>query len=388
MSTTFLLVAGEASGDNIGARLIRALAARVPGARFVGVGGPRMREAGLEILWDASELAVMGLVEVVPRVRRILGILDGLAVWAAKERPDCAVLIDSPDFNLRLALRLQERGIPVAQYVAPSAWAWREGRTRTLRQRVDALLCIYPFEEDFFRSRSVPATFVGSPLLENDAIASPPGRAACRERLGIGAEQEVVALLPGSRQGEIVRILPTLVQAAERLVAAGRKTRFLLPLAPSVDRDWIGTFLQGSRATFQLCDDALVAVGAADAAAVCSGTATLETALVGTPQVVVYRTSPTNWRLIKLLVDLDHASIVNILAGREVLPELLQDALESEAVADRLAILLDDADTRQEMRAACAELRASLGASRASERAAEVVLSLAEAGLRPAASGV
>ena len=176
--------------------------------------------------------------------------------------------------------------------------------------------------------------------------------------------------------------------AAARLVAGGRRTRFLLPVAPSLDRAWIESFLQGSQARFQLCDDALIAVGAADAAAVCSGTATLETALIGTPQVVGYRTNPTNWRLIKLLVNLNHASIVNILAGREVLPELLQDDLQAEALADRLAALLDDERLRQAMQRDCAAIRAELGAERASERAADAVLSLVDGRLRQAASGV
>lgn len=377
MPPTFLLVAGEASGDRIGAGVIRALAARVPGARFVGMGGPHMRAAGLEPLYDANEIAVMGVVEVLPKLRRILGVLDGLARWAAEARPAAAILIDAPDFNLRLADRLRERGVPVAYCVAPMAWAWREGRVRTLRQRVDALLCIYPFEERFFRDRAVPATFVGNPLLEDSAIASPPGRAACRAALGLEEAGEVVALLPGSRRGEVERLLPTLLDAAERLAAARPALRFVLPVASSLERGWVASFLAERAVRPILCDDARLAVGAADAAAVCSGTATLETALLGTPQVVVYRTSPLNWLLVRLLVDLDHASIVNILAGREIVPELLQDDLDPAALADRLAALLDDEVARARMRAAFYRLRRDLTGGPASVRTAEVVLGLA-----------
>jgi lipid-A-disaccharide synthase len=245
----------------------------------------------------------MGVVEVLPKLRRILHVLDGLARWAVEHRPAAAILIDAPDFNLRLADRLRERGIPVAYYVAPMAWAWREGRVRALRQRVDALLCIYPFEERWFRERAVPATFVGNPLLEDPAIAHPPDRVAARAGLGIGAEETVVALLPGSRHGEVTRILPTLLEAADRLAATRGPIRFVLPIAPNLDRAFVEGMCSGSACRPLLCGDAQQAVAAADLAAVCSGTATLETALIGTPQVVVYRTSPVNWTLIRWLVD-------------------------------------------------------------------------------------
>lgn len=375
---TFLFVAGEASGDLIGARLIETLKRRVPGARFVGMGGPRMCAAGLEPLFDANEVNVMGFVEVLPKVRRILEVLGGIANWAVENRPAAAVLIDIPDFNLRLAQRLQERGIPVAYYVAPMAWAWREGRVRTLRQRVDRLLCIYPFEEPWFRQRAVPARFVGSPLLEDPALAVKPDRAAARNRLGLAAGDEVVALLPGSRHGEIQRVLPTLLDAADRLAAVRPATKFVLPVAPSLERSFIEGFLAGHAVRPQLCDDARAAVAAADAAAVCSGTATLETALAGTPMVVVYRATKSSWAVAQLLVDLDHASIVNILAGREVVPELLQDDFTPEAVVERLQSLLDDRGVRANIVADYEALRASLGGPGASEVAADEVLALAQ----------
>ncbi len=385
---TFLLVAGEASGDQIGARLIAELASRIPGARFVGMGGPKMRAAGLEPLYDASEVNVMGFVEVLPKVRRILEVLGGIAGWAVENRPAAAILIDIPDFNLRLADKLRERGIPVAYYVAPMAWAWREGRTRTLRQRVDKLLCIYPFEEPWFRNRAVPATFVGNPLLEDPILAGAPDRAACRAQLGLGAGEQVVALLPGSRHGEIDRVLPTLLDAADRLALARPALRFVLPVAPSLERSFVEGHLAGHRARIELCDSSIVAVGAADAAAVCSGTATLETALLGTPMVVVYRTTASSWFLVEWLVDLDHASIVNILAGREVVPELLQDAFTAEALETQLLRLLDDPAARSSMRADFAALRRELGGGGASVRAADEVIELARPHLLRAAAEV
>lgn len=372
-SPTFLLVAGEASGDLHGARLIEVLSRRVPGARFVGMGGPKMQAAGLEPLYDVSEISVMGFVEVLPKVVRILGVMAGLAAWAAEHRPDAAILIDAPDFNLRLALQLQERGIPVSYYVAPMAWAWREGRVRTLRQRVDRLLCIYPFEERFFRERGVPAVFVGNPLLEDPRLATPPDRAAAREALGIGPEEKVVALLPGSRHGEIAKVLPTLAEAAQRL--AGKGIRFVLPVAPTLEKSWIESFFAGGKARVQLVDRTSEALGACDAAAVCSGTATLETALAMRPMVVVYRTSPSSFWLAKRLVRLNHASIVNILAGRGIVPELLQDALTAEAVEREILPLLENGEARSRMLADLASLRRELGGPGASERVADEVLS-------------
>jgi lipid-A-disaccharide synthase len=368
--------------------VIAQIAARVPDARFVGMGGPLMRAAGLESLYDANEIAVMGIVEVLPRVRRILAVLDGLAAWAVEQRPVAAVLIDIPDFNLRLAQRLQERGIPVAYYVAPMAWAWREGRVRTLRQRVDRLLCIYPFEEAWFRRRAVPATFVGNPVLEDPAIAGAPDRASARAALGLGDEERVVALLPGSRRGEVEKLLPTLLEAADRLAAARPGLRFVLPVASSLDRGYIEGHLAGHAVRPLLCDAAGQALRAADVAAVCSGTATLEAALLGTPQVVVYRTSPANWAIVQLFVDVEHASIVNILAEREVVPELLQDDFTTAAVVEELGGLLDDAAARAAMTEAFATLRAELGGGGASVRAAEEVLALAAPRLLRTSAGV
>lgn len=385
---TFLVVAGEASGDRIGARLVRALARRVPGARFVGMGGPELRAAGLEPLYDVREIAVMGFVEVLPRVRRILQVLDGIASWAIERRPAAAILIDIPDFNLRLARILQERGIPVVYYVAPMAWAWREGRVRDLRQRVDRLLCIYPFEEPWFRQRAVPATFIGNPILEDPRFSDPPDRLDCRRRLGLPEEGPVVALLPGSRHGEVERLLPDLLAGAEILAQRRPGVRFVLPVAATLDRASIERHLGGRAVRPTLCDDTVLAVRAADAAAVCSGTATLETALLGTPLVVVYRTSPSSWLVARLLVDLEHASIVNILAGREIVPELLQDRCTPEAIASRLEELLAPGERREAVVAELRDLHRLLGGPGASDRAAEAVLATAAAPLPASPGGV
>lgn len=218
---------------------MKALARRNPGARFVGMGGPRMQAEGLEPLYDASEISVMGFVEVLPKVVRILGVLEGLSRWAHTHRPSAAILIDAPDFNLRLAARLQEVGIPVTYYIAPMAWAWREGRVKTLRQRVDKLLCIYPFEEKWFRERGVPAVYVGNPLLEDPKLLEAPGREEARRELGLPLDAKVLALLPGSRKAEIQRVLPDLAEAAERLTRERPGLKLVLPVAHTLDRQEI-----------------------------------------------------------------------------------------------------------------------------------------------------
>lgn len=372
--TTFLLVAGEASADLHGSRLIEALARKHPGARFVGMGGPLMQAAGLEPLFDAREIAVMGFVEVLPKVVRILGVMESLARWAHANRPAAAILIDAPDFNLRLAARLQEVGIPISYYIAPMAWAWREGRVKTLRQRVDKLLVIYPFEEEWFRRRGVPAVFVGNPLFEDPRLLHAPTREEARRELGLAEDATVLALLPGSRKAEIARVLPDLVEAAERIAATRPGLKVVLPVAHTLDRKEIEAHFTGRGIRPLLVDRTALALGAADAVAVCSGTATLETALAGRPMVVVFRGSPTSYRLAKLFVHLERYSIVNILAGKEVVPELIQDDFTAEALVQKLLPLLEDGPERRKMLADLAAIRADLGGPGASERAASEVL--------------
>lgn len=371
---TFLLVAGEASADLHGARLIEAIARRHPDARFVGMGGPLMQAAGLEPLYDAREIAVMGFVEVLPKLVRILGVMEGLARWAHAHKPSAAILIDAPDFNLRLAARLQEVGIPISYYIAPMAWAWREGRVKTLRQRVDKLLCIYPFEEEWFRRRGVPAVFVGNPLFEDPRLLHAPSREEARKELGLSGDTKVLALLPGSRKAEIEKVLPDLVEAAERITASRPGLQVVLPVAHTLDRQEIEAHFTSRKLRPLLVDRTALALGAADAVAVCSGTATLETALAGRPMVVVFRGSPTSYWLAQRFVRLERYSIVNILAGREVVPELIQDDFTPEALVAKLQPLLDDGPEREEMLEALATIRVELGGPGASERAADEVL--------------
>ncbi len=370
MSDEILIVAAEASADLHAARALEELRRRRPAVRAFGLGGPRLRAAGLEALYGAEELSVMGIGEVLPKIPRILSILRGLSRAAAERRPPAALLVDSPDFNLRLAAKLKRLGVRVVYYVSPMIWAWRRGRTRKIARLVDRMLCILPFEEPFYRGTGVSARFVGHPLTERPA-PGPPER--YRAALGLDAARTTVALLPGSRPSELRRLLPPMLDAAERIRARHPDVQFVVPVAPTLREEAMRPFL----AAHEGLDVKIVAgradeaVGASDAALVKSGTATLETALMMRPMVVVYRLSWLSYLLAKLLVRAAHFALVNILAGRRVVPELLQREANPERMAGEIERLLGDPEARRAQLAGLAEVRASLGEPGASRRVAE-----------------
>lgn len=373
MTEEILIVAGEASADLHAARALEELSRMRPGIRAFGVGGPRLREAGLEALWQAEEISVMGLAEVLPRIPRILGILRGLARAARGRRPRAALLVDLPDFNLRLAARLKRLGIPVVYYVSPTIWAWRPGRARKIAKVVDRMLCILPFEERFYEGTGVPARFVGHPFAEKPD-PGPPDR--YRRELGLAGDRTTVALVPGSRPGEVRRIFPSMLEAAERIRSAHPDAQFVVPVAPTLSRDALAPFL-ASHATLDvvLVDGRTeAAVGASDAALVKSGTSTLETALMLRPMVVVYRLSWLSYLVAKLMVKLAHFALVNILAGRRLVPELLQREASPERMAGEVERLLPDGPDRRAQLAGLAEVRASLGTPGAARRVAEEIV--------------
>ena len=370
-----LIVAGEASGDAHAGALMRELSVRVPGARFFGMGGPRMREAGLQALWDSTEISVMGFLEVLPKLWRIWRVLRGLERAARERRPRLAILVDVPDFNLRLARRLKKLAIPVAYYVSPTVWAWRPGRVKAIARDVDQMLCILPFEEAFYRTRGVSARYVGNPVL--DGLPAPGPAASFRQALGLAVDRTTLAVLPGSRNTEIDRVLPTLVAAAERIAAARPGLQVVVPVAPTLDRARVAAFFAGRKVAPVFVDGrAAEAVGASDAAIVCSGTATLEAGLMLRPFVVVYRVSLLSELFFRALVKVAHVSLVNLLAGRALVPELLQRDCTPEKVAGAVLRLLDDQGAREAALTGLAQVRASLGGPGASEKAAEAVVSL------------
>ncbi|MBL8955895.1 MAG: lipid-A-disaccharide synthase [Myxococcaceae bacterium] len=364
-----LVVAGEASGDRHAADVVAALKVRRPGLRFFGMGGERLKAEGVELVHGSHEISVMGITEVLPKLPRILTVLSDLADAARARRPAAALLVDVPDFNLRLAKRLKALGVPVAWYISPMVWAWRPGRVKTIAERVDRMLCILPFEEDFYRGRGsqVAARYVGNPVVEQ--VPAPADPAHFRRALGLPLEGRLLALLPGSRRSEISRILPTLVAAARRIGEA-----VVVPVAPGLDRASIEAAFAGVKAWF-VEGRAAEVVGASDVAVVASGTATLEAGLMQRPLVVVYRLAPVSYLVGKAMVKLPHFSLVNLLAGRGVVPELLQGAFTPEAVASHVAELWSG-PARDVQLKGLEEVRSKLGGPGAAGRAADAVLEL------------
>jgi len=370
---SILVTAGETSGDLYAARLVEALRRRLPRASFFGCAGPRMRAAGVEPVVDAASLAVVGLVEVVSHIPRIYREFRKIVGEARRRRPDLAVLTDSPDFNLPLARSLARLGVPVIYLVAPQVWAWRKGRLRSMRRVIRRLLCIFPFEEEFFRRHGVAAQYIGHPLAHR--VRPTLSRADFLRKYHLPDDRPLVVLLPGSRAGEIRRHLAPLAEAAERL----RRTEAvcaLLALAPGTGGV---TFWEPFRwPAIQVIEgDTWNAIAHAEVALAASGTVTIEAALLGTPMVVFYRVSPLSWLLGRILVDVPFYSMVNLIAGRPVVPELMQNEVSGESLAEHGRRLLADEEARRRMKAELAEVaRALSGDEDPIEKAAACVIEL------------
>jgi lipid-A-disaccharide synthase len=367
---TLMVVAGEHSGDRHAAALVRAFARREPGARWFGAGGPELASAGAEILVPLERLAVVGIGEVLGRLPVLLREFRRLKEALRERNPRALVLVDFPDFNFRLARFARSRGVPVVYYITPQVWAWRRGRTRFLRDFTDLCLVIFPFEEAFLRERGVRARFVGHPLAGQ--TAPPSSREAFLARHRLPAEAPRLALLPGSRSSEVERTLPVLREAARLLESRRPGCLFLVPWAPGLPEAlWER---HGGPPLLRVQGEYLDVLGHADAAAVASGTATLEAALLGIPQVIVYRVSPLTYLLGKTLVRLPRVGLPNVVLGRDAVPELLQGECTGPRVAEALEGILEGGS---EARAAAArlgeEVRKKLGEGLASARAAEVL---------------
>ncbi|QMV65132.1 lipid-A-disaccharide synthase [Pseudomonas berkeleyensis] len=341
------LVAGEASGDILGAGLMQALKARHPDAEFIGVGGARMEAEGLKSYFPMERLAVMGLVEVLGRLFELLGRRRQLARDLIAAQPDVFIGIDAPDFNLGLELKLRRAGIKTVHYVSPSVWAWRQKRVLKIREACDLMLTLFPFEAQFYDAHQVPVRFVGHPLA--DAIAPQADRAAAREALDLPQDEPVVALMPGSRGGEVARLGELFLDAAIRLRALRPGIRFLLPCATPERREQLEQMLAGRDLPLTLLNGrSHEALAACDAVLIASGTATLEALLYKRPMVVAYRVAPLTYRILKRLVKSPYISLPNLLAERLLVPELIQDAATPEALAQAVAPLIDGGQVQTE----------------------------------------
>lgn len=372
--TPVLIVAGEKSGENYGAAVVRTALAARPGTRFFGVGGTNMAAAGVEILAPMEDLAVMGLAEVVGDLPRIARILRRLAAEARARKPAAAILIDSPDFNLRLARRLKKIGVPVLYYISPTVWAWRKRRLKTIRSVVRKMLLIFPFERDIYARAGIPHRYVGHPLLERLEVRFP--RDEFFRKHGLDPARPLVTLMPGSRKSEVLRHISLLRGAAARL-SAERGAQFVLLQAGDLESGFLPRLLAGAEADIRLlAEDAYEAVAASDIVLSACGTANLEAALLGTPLVAFYRISPVTYAVGRRFVKIRNYSIVNILAGRRIIPELIQGQMSADALVRETGRILDDAGVRREMKAAFARLRTELGTERASENAARELAAL------------
>ena len=364
------LVAGEASGDILGSGLMRAIKVHHPDAEFIGVGGPLMEAKGMTTYFPMERLSVMGLVEVLGRLKELLARRKELIETLIAQRPDVFIGIDAPDFTLNIELKLRQAGIKTVHYVSPSVWAWRQKRVLKIREGCDLMLTLLPFEARFYEEKGVPVRFVGHPLA--DTIPLQADREAARTQLNLGAGP-VVALMPGSRGGEVGRLGALFFDAAERLLAVRPEMRFVLPCASPQRRAQIEQLLEGRNLPLTLLDgQSHVALAACDAVLIASGTATLEALLYKRPMVVAYRLAPLTFWILKRMVTSPYVSLPNLLAQRMLVPELLQDAATAEALAATLLPLLDNGAAQT---AGFDDIHRTLRRD-ASNQAADAVLSL------------
>ncbi len=373
------LIAGEASGDLLGAGMIREIAARYPDARFEGVAGPEMQRAGCEAMAEAEELAVMGLIEPLKHIPRLLRLRRRLVENWLDQPPDVFVGIDAPDFNLGVEARLKPAGIPTVHYVSPSVWAWRSGRIKTIQKAVDRVLCLLPFEKQFFDKHGVDAVFVGHPKATE--LSQDYDAAEHRRALDLPLDAPVVALMPGSRGSEVSRLAPVFAEAAHRIHGANPDVRFVLPIAAPRLNAYVEPALDNARITditTVVTGRSLDVLRAADVVLIASGTAVLEAALVGTPAVAAYRVAGFTAWLVRTfrLINVEHFTIPNLLTDEPLVPEFIQEAATPEALADAILALLGDPERRDGIRASFAKLQSQLALD-ADRRAADAVLELA-----------
>jgi lipid-A-disaccharide synthase len=366
-----LISAGEASSDMYAARLATALREHT-GAQLFGMGGPRMAKAGVELIADYHEVAVVGIAEVVHKIPTVVRVQNRLASEAAERGASLAILVDSPGTHLGVARRLKNHGIPVGYFIGPQVWAWRAGRVRVVKRLVKRIVVIFPFEEKIYRDAGVPVDFVGHPLV--DVVRPTMSREEFAARHGLDPARPIVTLLPGSRKGEIAQHYGRVIEACERLNRSmhARGIQFVHAVAPNLTAEMLAPYARAGVEVKRIEGATYDALAAADCAVVASGTATVEAALLGTPMVVIYRVSPITAAILRYMIRTPFIGMVNLIAGRRVAPELIQDAFTSEAVETEVRRLLESQTARAEAKAGLAEVRAKMGPGGAIERAGDI----------------
>jgi len=371
-----MIMSGEASGDLHGANLALKIREMDPSIALYGVGSSRMRDAGVQMLADASEISVVGITAVLTHLPAIYRVYAKIKRFLKHDRPDLLILIDFPDFNILLGKAARSLGIPVLYYISPQVWAWRKGRIKTIARLVKAMIVVFPFEVPLYEKEGVDVRFVGHPLM--DVVRSDFTQEQARSVLGLNAGQRTVALLPGSRRSEIVHLLPDMLSAAKILKARFPDLQFILPVAPTLGHDFVDTFVKQGGIPVRTVEGRVYdALRASDAALVASGTATLETGIMTVPMAIAYRVSALNYFiLIRLAPNVPNVGLVNIVAGRRIVPELVQKDSTPENMAAAVAKMLSDPLYYGQMRKDLADVRAKLGDAGASMRAAAIVREL------------
>jgi lipid-A-disaccharide synthase len=367
-----MIVAGEASGDMHGAGLVKEMQRLNPKLEFFGIGGSALRQAGVRIRVDNAQMAVVGISEALLKLRMLLNALGVAKKDLRGMHPDLLIVIDFPDFNLHVATMARKMGVPVLYYISPQIWAWRTGRVKKIKKVVDHMVVIFPFEVDFYKRWHVPVTFVGHPLL--DSMSS---RMAGEKKQNLGGSGRLIGLLPGSRNEEVMRLLPTMVQVADVVSEHIPDIRFAIPVASSVDRSLVESITRNGAARILVLSDRLRDVlEEATLLITASGTVTLEAAIAGTPMIIVYKVSGLSYWLGKCLIHVKHIGLANLVAGKSIVPELIQHQVSAEKIARKALNLLSDDSALAEMRRELGCVTQLLGVPGASKRAAEVAMSL------------
>ncbi len=372
---TVLIVAGEASGDLHGSRLVQELRVLEPGLRFTGVGGDTMQAAGVRLLAHISDMAVVGTIEVLSKLRSIVTAYRLLKKTLTSIRPELIILIDYPEFNLLFARAAKKKNIPIVYFISPQIWAWRQGRVRKIARLIDKMIVIFPFEKEFYERAGVDADFVGHPLL--DTVRPLLAREEALRHFNLSPSVPIIGLLPGSRVGEIQRHLPIFLQAVPLMRQQLGPVQFVVPVASGIDVAGVSAMCQDYEDSVRVVKNNIYDVmNVADFMLVTSGTATVEAAIMETPMAIVYQVSPLTYRLGRLLIKTRNVGMVNIIAEKTIVPELIQDDFTPEAVAETAARYLHNAEAREAMRQELRIVRERLGDPGATQRAARVVYNL------------
>lgn len=374
-----ILVAGEASGDAHAGRVVAALKQQRPELKISGIAGDNCRQAGMEITIDFAELAVMGIVEVLKKYRYLKSVFNQMVLELERQKPDLLVLVDYPGFNLKLAKQAKKLGIPVAYFISPKIWAWREGRVKTIQRVVDNMLVLFPFEVPIYQQANVPVQCVGHPLV--DAVKRTLTTEQAKQKLALAADKPVIGLFPGSRRHEVTALLPLMIQAAERLKQNNPDCQFVLPLAPGLEQSTLELILAETSLEIAVIDsDFYELVSACDVITAASGTVTLEIALLGVPHFICYRVAPLSYHILSRLVKIPYVGLCNIVTSKNVITEILQNEVTVERLEEELSDRLTRPDSKHVAEEVRQQVLSALGPAGGAKNTADALLGMLDNG--------